>query len=214
MADVAIQVAVIDDHPLALRGVADIFRTHPDIRVVCAVASVEEFMATTSRTDVVILDLYLATGRSTRATIATMARRCAVLVMSASTKPADVVAAVQAGAGGYLTKQAEPAAFVEAVHTVADGGFYMSSRLADIVHREAHCGVSRLSSREEEALGYIAQGYTQAQAARRMGVSPATVDTYVKRIRQKLHAGNKADLARRAAGLIDLDLRPGPDAVP
>ncbi len=210
MADAAIQVAVIDDHPLALRGVADIFRTHPHIHVVCALASVEEFMAATSRTDVVILDLYLATGRSTSATIAMLTRRCAVLVMSASTKPADVVAAVEAGAGGYLTKQAEPAAFVEAVHTVAAGGFYMSPRLADIVHHDVqHCGVSRLSSREEETLCYIAQGYTQAQTARRMGVSPATVDTYIRRIRQKLHAGNKADLARRAADLIDLDPRPG-----
>jgi len=216
VAEAAIQVAVIDDHPLALRGITDIFRTDPHIRVVCAVASVEEFMTMTCHTDVVILDLYLAAGRSTRATIGMIAQRSPVLVMSASSMHADVVAAVMAGAGGYLTKQAEPAAFVEAVRIVATGGFYLSSQLADAVQHDAQRGrtaAGHLSSREQEALGYIAQGYTQAQTARRMGISPATVDTYVKRIRRKLHAGNKADLARRAAAIIDLDPPPGLDGV-
>lgn len=217
MAEAAIQVAVIDDHPLALRGITDIFRTDPHIRVVSAVASVEEFLTMTSHADVVILDLYLAAGRSTRATIGMLARRSPVLVMSASSMHADVVAAVMAGAAGYITKQAKPADFVEAVRTVSTGDFYVSSQLADAVQHDMQRGrddPDRLSSREEETLGYIAQGYTQAQTARRMGISPATVDTYVKRIRRKLRAGNKADLARRAVGIIDLDPPPRPGGVP
>lgn len=59
----------------------------------------------------------------------------------------------------------------------------------------------RLTPREEETLGYIARGFTHGQTARRMGVSRATVDTYVKRIRQKLCLGNKADLTRKAIQL-------------
>jgi DNA-binding CsgD family transcriptional regulator len=68
-----------------------------------------------------------------------------------------------------------------------------------------------LAPREKETLRYIAGGYTHAQAARRMGISEATVDTYVKRIRQKFNLGNKAELTRLAiqvawsdAGTADL----------
>jgi DNA-binding CsgD family transcriptional regulator len=59
----------------------------------------------------------------------------------------------------------------------------------------------RLAPRELEALMLIVQGFTQAQTAVRMGVSAATVDTYMRRIRHKLGAGNKADLTRRALQL-------------
>jgi DNA-binding NarL/FixJ family response regulator len=96
---------------------------------------------------------------------------------------------------------------VAAVHTVASGGFALSSQLADILQGElarvpaaagAAAGTPGLSPREEEALDLIARGLTHAQAASRMGVSRATVDTYVERIRAKLHVGNKAELARAA----------------
>lgn len=58
-----------------------------------------------------------------------------------------------------------------------------------------------LAPRESEALTLIAQGFTQAQAALRMGVSVATVDTYMRRVREKLGAGNKAHLTRLALEL-------------
>jgi DNA-binding CsgD family transcriptional regulator len=90
------------------------------------------------------------------------------------------------------------------VRTVAGGEFYLSSQLADVIDadlRQEGRPVSELAPREQETLHYIAQGLTQAQTARRMGVSPGTVDTYVKRIRQKLGSGNKADLTRKAIEL-------------
>ena len=94
--------------------------------------------------------------------------------------------------------------FVAAVETVAAGGFAMSSQLADIL--QAGFAVQpptappgpQLSAREEETLGLIARGLTHAQVAKRMGVSKATVDTYVERIRAKLQVGNKAELTRVA----------------
>jgi DNA-binding CsgD family transcriptional regulator len=69
--------------------------------------------------------------------------------------------------------------------------------------------VLRLAPRETEALALIAQGFTQAQAAVRMGVSATTVDTYMRRIRHKLGAGNKADLTRRA---LELGLLASPES--
>lgn len=59
-----------------------------------------------------------------------------------------------------------------------------------------------LSPREEQALDFIARGFTHAQTARRMGVTKATVDTYVERIRAKLQVGNKAELTRAALSRI------------
>jgi two-component system, NarL family, nitrate/nitrite response regulator NarL len=68
-----------------------------------------------------------------------------------------------------------------------------------------------LSRREQQALAYIARGYTHQQAARRMGVSKATVDTYVGRVRTKLHLGNKAQLALAALRYLEPESRqPGP----
>jgi DNA-binding NarL/FixJ family response regulator len=96
---------------------------------------------------------------------------------------------------------------ISAVRTVASGGFVLSSQLADILQGElaqpatigrAAADVPALSPREEETLDLIARGLTHAQAASRMGVSRATVDTYIERIRAKLHVGNKAELARAA----------------
>jgi DNA-binding CsgD family transcriptional regulator len=82
---------------------------------------------------------------------------------------------------------------------------------ADLTGR--HGGDSRpLTAREEEALRYIAEGLTNAQAATRMGIQTTTVDTYVKRIRAKLGLGNKAELTRKAIEMARLDDDPAAPA--
>ena len=126
-----------------------------------------------------------------------------MLIVSASRAPADVLAAMQAGASGYLTKQAGEEAYATAIRSVAAGTFYLSAQLADLI-QAATLGQAparpqeTLSPREQEALGYIARGFTHQQTATRMGVSKATVDTYIARIRTKLQLGNKAELALAA----------------
>ncbi len=174
--------------------------------------------------DVIVHDLYLASETPALDSITTLAMGTQVLVMSTFSKPADVLASVRAGARGYLTKDASVRSVVETVETVAAGGFAMSAQLADILQAaiaEEEAGpvrepgplegagstqpkapaalvLSRLAPRETQALDLIAQGYTHQQIARRMGVTKATVDTYVERIRKKLQVGNKAELTRAA----------------
>jgi two-component system nitrate/nitrite response regulator NarL len=161
--------------------------------------------------DVTLLDLYLGNDDPCLGFIANLRHATRVLVISASGRPADVLGAIRAGSSGYVTKDAEADMVVSAVRTVASGGFAMSSPLADIlqseltrVPREAAGQQSRtlLSPREEQALDFIARGFTHAQTARRMGVTKATVDTYVERIRAKLQVGNKAELTRAALSRI------------
>lgn len=205
-----IQVAIVDDHPVARRGLQSILAEAGDIQVSAAVATVEELGLLdpgTSRPDVIMLDLYHDGDEPCLDVIPALRRDYKVLVVSASGRPADVLGAIRAGACGYVTKLADPPMLVAAVRTVAGGGFALSSQLADILQGElarvpAAAGAApdtpTLSPREEEALDLIARGLTHAQAASRMGVSRATVDTYVERIRAKLHVGNKAELARAA----------------
>jgi DNA-binding NarL/FixJ family response regulator len=200
-------VAIVDDHPVARRGLQSILAEAGDIEVSAAVASPAELSLAgpgAVRPDVIMLDLYHDGDEPCLDVIPKLCQDHKVLVVSASGRPADVLGAIQAGACGYVTKLADPLMLVAAVHTVASGGFALSSQLADILRGElarvpaAAAGTPALSPREEEALDLIARGLTHAQAASRMDVSRATVDTYVERIRAKLHVGNKAELTQAA----------------
>ena len=196
------RVAVVDDHPIARRGIEQMLDAAGTFTIVASVGSASELLALAldPAPHVIIMDLYHdgdlpCLDAVTRAVV--IAR---VLVISASGRAADVVGAIKAGASGYVTKNAEAQMFTAAVETVGSGGFAMSSQLADILQAglaetaaQPNAGHD-LSAREEEALGLIARGFTHAQAAKRMGVSKATVDTYIERIRSKLQVGNKAQL--------------------
>lgn len=204
-----IRVAIVDDHPVARCGMEHIFDAEPELRVVGTVACLAELQAGLQSgdiaPDVVILDLYLDNGRLSSGQIAEVTRCCPVLVVSVSARRQDVLAAIRAGASGYLVKTAAVDAFAAAVRTVISGGFYVSSQLADLIDASTAADPTALAPRERQALSLIAQGFTQAQTAVRMGVSPATIDTYIKRIRRKLGPGNKAELTRRAIELGELD---------
>jgi DNA-binding NarL/FixJ family response regulator len=201
-----LRVAVVDDHPVARHGITSILAAFDDIVVASAVSSPGELARAADGAvdaDVILLDLYQADGRPALAAIGELSVHRPVLIVSASRAPADVLAAMQAGASGYLTKQAGEEAYATAIRSVAVGTFYLSAQLADLI-QAATLGKTEarpqetLSPREQEALGYIARGFTHQQTATRMGVSKATVDTYIARIRTKLQLGNKAELALAA----------------
>ncbi|WP_188192251.1 LuxR C-terminal-related transcriptional regulator [Nonomuraea sp. SYSU D8015] len=206
-----IRVAVIDDHELIRHGLEYLLRPFDDLDVVFQGSRIADLRSGDLDHDVLILDLYLATDRPCVAEIRELSAITRVLVVSASGRPADVLAAIRSGANGYVTKDAPAELVVDALRTVAVGGFYLSAGLADILQNELGAPPSdaaqpRLSGREEEVLAYIAQGFTHAQIARRMEITKATVDTYVERIRAKLQVGNKAQLTR--AALDRLERRP------
>jgi DNA-binding NarL/FixJ family response regulator len=211
-----LRIAIVDDHPVARHGIVAILAAFDDFEVACAVPHPGELPRTADggvAADVVLLDLYQADGRPALSAMTELSTHIPVLVVSASRAPADVLAAMQSGASGYLTKQASEEAYAIAIRSVATGGFYFSSQLADLIQaatlsRTPARPQEALSPREQQALAFIARGFTHQQAATRMGVSKATVDTYVARIRAKLQLGNKAELA--LAALRYLPTPPGP----
>ncbi|MEU0564786.1 response regulator transcription factor [Nonomuraea sp. NPDC005983] len=198
----------MDDHPFMREGITRFFEQSAQVAVVASTADPGQVP---HEVDVLLLDLYLENGRPSLPVIADWSARARVLVMSVSGEQADVVAAIQAGASGYLTKSSEPAEFHAAVVSVASGGFVLGSGLAGILHGQLSvpasplAGRPALSPREAEVLAHLAKGRTRRQTAGRMGVAESTVDTLVKRIRVKLGLGAMADLVRAAD---ELGLRP------
>jgi DNA-binding NarL/FixJ family response regulator len=205
------RVAIIDDHPISRLGLEALLTAEPSI-CVAASQGTADGLGELGRLDLVLLDLYLEDGHPAIGAITALAPRYPVLVMSASVRGPDVVAAMRAGASGYVAKHSSAEMVRSAVVTVLAGGFALSPQLADVLYTElgragsgpAPAAQNRrkppdwLSEREEETLLWIARGYTHAQTASRMGVSKSTVDTYIARIRAKLNVGNKAELTRLA----------------
>ena len=198
------RVAIIDDHPITREGISALISSLPGFTVACSLDEPSKLLDDGS-VDVVVLDLYRADGTPAVADVERISGWARVLVMSASRAPADVLAVIRAGAGGYVVKDTAPDALLAALSTVAVGGFALSPNLADVltaalaqVPAPAAAPSDVLSPRERVALDLIAAGFTHAQAAKRMNVSKSTVDTYVERIRSKLQAGNKAELTRLA----------------
>lgn len=202
-----LRLGIIDDHPVARRGLAAILGEDPEMAVQ-ALAALPSDLPDPAGLDLVLCDLYLGDDVPAVAAVRELAGVTRVLMVSAGSRPSDVLACVAAGAAGYVTKDTDEAALREAVRQVAAGGFYVSPQLAGIVSAASRSAStagrdSLLSPREEEALGWIARGMTHSQTARRMGVATSTVDTYVQRIRARLHLGNKAELAWFARNLAE-----------
>ncbi|CAM3762303.1 response regulator transcription factor [Kibdelosporangium persicum] len=215
--DDVIRVAIVDDHPIARYGIEHVLTGTRHIDVVLTAGSVRELaeaLPEHTALDVLIVDLYLGTDEPALAAVTELAASTRVLVMSASGRPADVLGAIRAGASGYITKHSGAELIISTVETVAAGGFLLSAELADVIQAElikhlpaattpAADSGPRLSPREEETLRWVAKGFTHAQIGTRMGVSKATVDTYVERIRAKLQVGNKAELTRAALNRLN-----------
>jgi DNA-binding NarL/FixJ family response regulator len=198
------RVAVVDGHPMARWGIAAALATADDLRVVADAADANQLTDLASY-DVVTLDVEDNPLPSFLDVIASVATVVPVLMVSASQAPGTVLAAVRAGAMGYVTKGSATNLLVGAVRVVAERGFAFSPDLARLVRRafvalpEPPCGpAAALSPREAQALRLIARGLTYGQVANRMGVRKTAVDAYVERIRVRLRVGSDRDLARLA----------------
>lgn len=163
--------------------------------------------------DAALIDSDAIPGPNDLAPVAEAAKSMAVLVLKNEAAGGDDLY-LRAGAMGVISKAESGESIVRAVQAITLGTCLSppEARPAPSVERvQAACG--QLSDREEQVLRQIAHGLTHGQIATRLGISPHTVDTYVKRIRSKLGVGNKAELTR-AALLGRLVQGPGQDAVP
>lgn len=198
-----VRLLIVDDHPVVRDGLSGIFGGDPGIDVVGTAAHGREALALADRTDpdVVLLDLRMPVldGVGTIRALVDRGSRARALVLTTYDTDRDVLTAIEAGATGYLLKDAPPAELLRAVHAAARGEAVLApsvaTRLVDQVRTPAQ---ESLSARELEVLALVAQGTTNRDAAARLFISEATVKTHLLHLYAKLGVGDRA--AAVAAG--------------
>lgn len=206
-----LRVLVVDDHPLFRRGVRGLLDSVPGIEVVGEAADGSEALrlATELRPDLVLMDLTMpglsgveATRQVRRASPST-----AVLVLTMVEDEDAVVAALRAGASGYLLKGVGQEDLLAAVHTVAEGGVVVGGGVARRVLATLS-GASPavvpaaegLTAREAEVLELMGRGFDNPRIARTLGISVKTVQNHVSRVLVKLQARDRVDAVLRVHG--------------
>jgi DNA-binding NarL/FixJ family response regulator len=197
-----IRTDLVVNSPIFLVGLVETL-DRAGIKVVAVRASLDEDPSWLA--DAVLVDVDALGPSDELGQIARAAACTAVLVLDNG--PAADATYLQAGASGVISKRESGERLVDAVRSVTSGAYVCPSECGapPIVDRPVLPG-QQLSEREDQVLRQISRGLTHGQIATRLGISPHTVDTYVKRIRAKLGAGNKAELTR--AALLGAKARP------
>ncbi|WP_420114645.1 response regulator [Pseudactinotalea sp.] len=199
-----IRIVVADDHPVVRDGVASTLSATEGLEVVGQAESGPEAVALAVRLepDVVVMDLRMPGGNGVDAVreLRRLGSATRVLVLTTYDTDSDTVAAIEAGATGYLLKDAPTESLVAAVRSTAAGEAVLSpavaSRLAS--HVRSPQGSASLSAREREVLALVAKGTSNRLIARELFVSEATVKTHLVHIYTKLGVTDRA--AAVAAG--------------
>jgi DNA-binding NarL/FixJ family response regulator len=205
-----VRVLIVDDHPVVREGLAMRLAAVPDLEVCGEAEDVAGALAllASTRPDVAIIDISLKNGNGLELIRRIRDRQDAVRILVWSMYPENLYAerALRAGAQGYLNKGQATHHVVDAVHAILQGKVYVSGDLADrLLQRvvgqklEERSPVDCLSDRELEAFQLIGEGMMTESIAKRMHVSPKTVETFRARIKEKLGLTNIAELIQRAA---------------
>ena len=209
-----IRVLVVDDHAVVRAGLRRVLDAEPDIETVGEAPNAERavYEAIETRPDVVLMDVVMPGKSGIEATpsILQAVPTARVLVLSMQDDPRYVREAFDAGARGYVMKEAADAEVVAAVRAVADGERYLHPALgARLVAAESEerrrAEEDPLSDREREVLRLLALGHTNQEIARSLYISVRTAETHRAHIMQKLRLATRADLVRYALdrGLLE-----------
>ncbi|GHG32749.1 response regulator [Streptomyces hydrogenans] len=201
-----ITLLVVDDHPVVRDGLRGMFDADPGFRVLGEASGGVEAVELALRLDpdVVLMDLRMPAGGGVDA-IAALARhgaRARVLVLTTYDTDTDTLTAIEAGATGYLLKDAPREELFAAVRAAAEGRTVLSpavaTRLVSAVRRPAEPVDDTLSAREREILVLVARGTSNREIAAELFISEATVKTHLTHIYAKLAVKDRA--AAVAAG--------------
>lgn len=213
-ADDSIEVVVADDHPLVRNGLQAMLDSSEGVRVVGQASNGRQAVKLTTelQPDVVVMDLHMPELDGVAATREILRRSPSVAVLVLSMLDADdsVVAALRAGARGYLLKDSEPDDVLRAIRAVARGEAIFGAEIAGRVLASFSAPRSapdmpfpELTQREREVLDLLAAGRRNTEIAQRLGVRPKTVRNHVSNILTKLAALDRTEaiLRAREAGL-------------
>jgi NarL family two-component system response regulator LiaR len=210
-----IRVVLVDDHRIVRRGLRSFLEAFPDITIVGESCSGEEVMEHVESwlPDVVIMDLLMPGGMDgieTTHRVRSITPHTQIVVLTAHTDDARVVAALRAGAIGYVRKDAEPEILLAAVRAAARGQSMLDPAVAGTVLQELVSSTETqrdLTERELDVLRLLAHGHTNRGIAEELVLGEETVKTHVGNILAKLHLAHRTQAVVHAfkQGLISLD---------
>ncbi|MFI8962343.1 response regulator [Streptomyces sp. NPDC053493] len=186
-----IRLLLADDHPVVRAGLRAVLDTEPDFAVVGEAATAERAveLAAAGGMDVVLMDLQFGAGmHGSEATAAITAVRGGprVLVLTTYDTDADILAAVEAGASGYLLKDAPPEELAAAVRTAAAGQSALAPAVAHRLMDRMRTPAEALTKRELEVLQLVGEGLSNQQISKALFLSQATVKSHLVHIFAKL----------------------------
>ncbi|MGA5406917.1 response regulator [Streptomyces lavendulocolor] len=184
-----VRLLLADDHPVVRAGLRAVLDTEPDFAVVAEAATAERAVELAGGVDVVLMDLQFGSGmHGSEATAAITARAGAprVLVLTTYDTDADILAAVEAGASGYLLKDAPPEELAAAVRTAAAGRSALAPAVAHRLMDRMRTPAEALTRRELEVLQLVGEGLSNQQISKRLFLSQATVKSHLVHVYAKL----------------------------
>lgn len=196
-----IRVLIVDDHPVVRKGLSQVLEAAEGIEVLAALAGGREAIEAISATpaDVVLMDVSMPGLDGIGATREILRRRPAtrVVMLTSYAEDATVLSALEAGATGYLLKDAEPDEVVRGIRAAAQGEVPLAPRVARVVlnTRRTAAPAEPLTAREREILALVGEGLANKQIARRLGISEKTVKAHLTSIFQRLGVAGRTEAA-------------------
>lgn len=199
-----IRVLVVDDHPLFRQGVLFTLSRNPHIEVVGEGENGRQALELTKqlRPDVLLLDITMpeGDGLQTAADVTREAPATHIVILTASEEGDDLLAAMKAGARGYVVKGAGAGEIVTAIQAAARGEAYITPKMAGNLLREMtqkpdNDSLSALTEREMQVLELVAQGLSNKEVGMRLSLAEKTVKHYLTAVLQKLHVRSRVEAA-------------------
>ena len=207
-----IRLLIADDHPVVRDGLAGMLASQPDMQLVGAAADGRQAVDLSASThpDVLLLDLRMPGMDGVQVIDELRSRHpgIRILVLTTYDTDADILRAIEAGASGYLLKDAPREDLFQAIRTVARGQTYLSPAVASrLVHMVRAPADDAPSERELEVLGLVARGLSNKEIGRQLHIGEATVKSHLLHVFAKLGASDRTQAVTIALqrGLVRLE---------
>lgn len=197
-----VHIMLVDDHPLVRDGLRSRLDTSPRFAVVAEATNADEALARVRAQEVnlVLMDISLngSSGIELTRMLTAAFPQLAVIMLSMHDNGEYVMRSIEAGARGYVLKDAPAGEIIVAIDTVMSGGMYFSPALAKPLCRSPRCKADTLTIREREVLKAIATERSSKHIARVLNISVRTIETHRSNIKRKLGIEGQAELIRYA----------------
>lgn len=204
------RIMLVDDHEVVRMGMRALLERQVDFEVVAEAATEEDAVkeAAVSKPDIILMDIRLAGGSGIEACrqISSAQSETKIIMLTSYAEDELLFSAIQAGAIGYVLKQADSRELLRAIHSAAQGGGALDPSLTQRVFEEVRRSVERkeadrfseLSDKEKQVLLHLVEGETNKIIAEQLFLSEGTVRNYVSNIFSKLGVSNRAEAAAYA----------------